>query len=285
MCRDISHAQGASRSQEIETRSFHEEAVKHDRTGIPVVCRDMSHAQGASQTRSSHDSTNFNVEDETNHDRTVKPVVCRDANHERSMLNEVDIDFRTPGLPHSVDSDVGNKLITIVFVNLSRNLQQNKAYNPFSTTSKKMIQDVGNVELFVLFETEPKTQCKESLSYWSQGIVYCTCGHLLKESEANRGAIQCTLDLLSTQNYVIKKGRPHGHRYGKTAEQRDHFIAHNLRKRCIKRHFQGIHHRFVNDLEFRASQLEHDRNEEVCVKMDEFSHKDFRHHMTQAEYF
>ena len=28
------------------------------------------------------------------HDRTVKPVVCRDANHERSMLHEVDIDFK-----------------------------------------------------------------------------------------------------------------------------------------------------------------------------------------------
>ena len=32
-----------SRSQEIETRSFHEEAVKHDRTGQPVVGRDTNH--------------------------------------------------------------------------------------------------------------------------------------------------------------------------------------------------------------------------------------------------
>ena len=121
--------------------------------------------------------------------------------------------------------------------------------------------------------------------YWSQGIVCCICGHLLKESEASRGAIQCTLDLLSIQNYVIKKGRPHGHRYGKTAEQREHFIAHNLKKRCIKRRFQGMHHRFLKDSEFRASQLEHDRNEEVCIQMDELAQKDFSYHMTQAEYF
>ena len=53
----------------------------HDRTGTPVVCRDASHAQGASQTRSSHESTNFNIEDETNHDRTGTLVVCRDASH------------------------------------------------------------------------------------------------------------------------------------------------------------------------------------------------------------
>ena len=73
------------------------------------------------------------------------------------------------------------------------------------------------------------------------------CGHLLKKSEASRGAIQCTLDLLSIQNYVIKKGRHHGHRYGKTKEQRDHHIAHNLRKRCIKRNLEGIHDRFLKD--------------------------------------
>ena len=53
-----------------------------------------------------------------------------------------------------------------------------------------MIQDVGNVELFGLFETDPKTLCKECLSYGSEGIVYCTYGHLLKEIVANRGFIE-----------------------------------------------------------------------------------------------
>ena len=105
------------------------------------------------------------------------------------------------------------------------------------------------------------------------GIISCTCGHLLKESEANRSAIQCTLDLLSIPNCVIKKGRPHGHRYGKTTAQRDLYVAHSLRKRCIERNFQGIHHRFVNDPDFRESQLEHDRDEEVCIKMDELVQK------------
>ena len=35
-------------------------------------------------------------------------------------------------------------------------------------------------------------QCKACLSYWSEGIVYCTCGHLLKEIVANRGFIEKT---------------------------------------------------------------------------------------------
>ena len=58
------------------------------------------------KTRSSHESTNFNGGDETIHDRTGKPVVGRGASHEpgndQAMLNEVDTDFRIPGLPHSV---------------------------------------------------------------------------------------------------------------------------------------------------------------------------------------
>ena len=136
-----------------------------------------------------------------------------------------------------------------------------------------MIQDMGNVELFELFETDPKTQCKEFPSCWSEGIVDSTCGHLLKESAANRGVIQYTLDFLSIPNYLIKKGRPHGHRYGKTPQQKEYHQAHFLKKRCIKKGYQGIHDRFLIDSEFRASQLEHDRDEEVCIKMGELSDK------------
>ena len=137
---------GAPRSQEIETRSFREETVKHDRTVKPVVCRDENHAKG----------------------------------NEQSMLNEVDIDFRILGLPHSVVKQADNSRVRELVKkidnhphrqSLQRDLQQNNAYNPFSETSKKMIQDVGNVELFELFETDPKTQCKACLSYWSEGMV------------------------------------------------------------------------------------------------------------------
>ena len=210
------------------------------------------------------------------------------------MLEEVDIDFRISGLPYSVVKQAENSRVRELVKktenhphrqDLQADLQQNNSYNPCSKKSKKMIKDMGNVELFELFETDLKTQCKECLLYWSKGIVYCTCGHLLKENEANRGAIRCTLDLPSIRNYVIKKGRPHCHRYEKTKEQRDHHIAHNLRKRCIKRNFEGIHDRFLKDPEFCESQLEHDRTEEVCIQMDKDVQKDFTYHMTQAEYF
>ena len=91
------------------------------------------------------------------------------------------MDFRIPGLPHSVVKHAeGSRVRELVkkIENhpqrhaLQRVLQQNKAYNSFSTTTIQMIQDVGNEEVFELFETDPKTQCTECLSYWSEGIVY-----------------------------------------------------------------------------------------------------------------
>ena len=178
------------------------------------------------------------------------------------MSDEVDIEFKISGLPHSVVKQVESSRVRELIKQIGNHphrqdlqfdLRQNKAYNPFSEKSKKMIKDMGNVELFELCETNPKTQCTECLLYWRECIVYCTCGHLLRESAASRGAIQWTLDLLSIPNYVIKKGRPHGNRHGKTEEQRDHFIAHNLKGRCRKRGFEGIHDRFLRDEIFRES--------------------------------
>ena len=175
------------RSQEIDTCSFHEEAVKtqtrpfdyskslnvemaHDRTVQLVEETHTENVPDGCKTRSFHERTSFNVGDETIHDRTGQPVVSHDDfSHEQIMLNEVNIDFRIPGLPHSdvkqVESSRVRELVQKIVNHpdrhaLQQDLRQNKAYNPFSAESKRMIQDVGNVELFELIETEPKTQCK-----------------------------------------------------------------------------------------------------------------------------
>ena len=87
-------------------------------------------------------------------------------------FNEVDIDFRVSGLPHAVVKQVENSRVRELVKktenhlhrqSLQDDLQQNNAHNPFGGKSKKIIKDVGNVELFELFETDPKTQCKECL--------------------------------------------------------------------------------------------------------------------------
>ena len=183
--------------------------------GDPLYAENTSRSSNQEiDTRFSRDCKNVNLEEKANHDRTGRPVVCRQPLGSSSTFNEVDIDFRISGLPHSVVKQAESSRVRELVKkienhphrqDLQADLQPNNAYNPFSEKSKKMIEDMGNVELFELCETNPKVQCKECLLHWNQGIVYCTCGHLLKESDASRGVIQWTLDLLSIQNYVIKK--------------------------------------------------------------------------------
>ena len=170
-----------------------------------------------------------------------------DADRDRTGRPVVDIDFRVSGLPHAVVKQAETSRVRELVKkieshphrqHLQADLQQSNAYNPPGEKSKKMIQDMGNVELFELCETIPEVQCSECLLYWNQGIVYCTCGHLLRENQSSRRIHRWQLDLLSIPNYVIKKGRPHGNRFGKTEEQKEHFIAHSLRRRRIKRGFE-----------------------------------------------
>ena len=123
-----------------------------------------------------------------------------------------------------------------------------------------MIQDVGNIELCELLETEPKTQSKVCLSYWDIGIVCCTCGHFLqKETEVNRKIVKYTMDLLSLSN--------------------------QLKKNAKSKEFQGTHDRFLRDHEFRVRMIEHNRDEEVCRRWDALADGDHIYHLSEQEYF
>ena len=76
------------------------------------------------------------------------------------------------------------------------------------------------------------------------------------------------MDLVSLPEYVIKKGRPHGHRCGKKPGDKEYYLANQLKKKCKKKKFRGIHDRFFRDHEFRMRMIEHHRDEEVCRRWD-----------------
>ena len=112
-----------------------------------------------------------------------------------TQREEIDIDFRVSGLPHAVVKQAENFCVRELVKKiesdphreaLQADLQQNNIYNPFSDNSKAMIREMGNVELFELCETIPKAQSSECFLYWNQGAIYCTCGHLLIESETSQ---------------------------------------------------------------------------------------------------
>ena len=80
-----------------------------------------------------------------------------DADRDRTGRPVVDIDFRVSGLPHAFVKQAENSRVRELVKkteshphrqHLQADLQQSNAKNPFSEKSKKMIQVMGNVDLF-----------------------------------------------------------------------------------------------------------------------------------------
>ena len=218
-----------------------------DRTGKPVTQEIVGKSQGE---LSSSDRTGKPVKDEDNrvmsdHDRTEKPVeesshkvqevgslenrdtTSSNANKFNLAIDDENIDFNISGVPNAmVKRSHGINVHNLIqqIENhpqreaLQSDLQQHRAFNPFSEESKDAIMAAGNTELCEIVDVEPKSQCRACLTYWDAGIVCCTCGYLMEDDTTeNKKYISSVLDLFSIPNFYIRKGRPHGHRYGKKA--------------------------------------------------------------------
>ena len=70
-------------------------------------------------------------------------------------INEDDIDFNIPGLPHSTVKQLHGASVRELIQKienhphrhvLQRDLQQSQSFNPFSQESEQMIHEVGNIE-------------------------------------------------------------------------------------------------------------------------------------------
>ena len=68
-------------------------------------------------------------------------------------------------------------------------------------------------------------------------------------------------------------------------ENEEYHLAHNLKKRCIKRKFTGIHDRFLRDRVFGERMLENNRDEDVCREWDDLAEQDHTYWMSEPEYF
>ena len=196
---------------------------------LPTLFTNMGMERGRA---SPHDGTGQPVEQNSPSAHTVKEQFAREEHRDiasfntdnefNRAINEENIDFNIPGLPHSAVKRSHGVNVQNLIQNienhpqrraLQSDLQQHRQFNPFSKESRDVIKAAGNTEPCELLDVEPKAQCKACLACWDAGIVYCTCGHFLRDDTTeNKKYIKFTLDLFSIPNYYIKKGRPHGQR-------------------------------------------------------------------------
>ena len=139
-----------------------------------------------------------------------------DAEKFNLAIDDENIDFNISGVPNAMvkrsQSISVHNLIQKIESHPQRkaiqnDLEQHRPFNPFSDESKVAIMAAGNTELCEIINVEPKLQCKACLKHWSAGIVYCTCGHLMKDDSAeNKKYISSVLDLYSIPNFYIRAG-------------------------------------------------------------------------------
>ena len=256
--RTVQDGRKTSRSYEIDVSSFHEESVSSERTERPVIETSViqarssedskdpnvgkahertrrlvietntENAQDSSQTRSFHESETFNVGDKTLRERTVRPVVDHDnLSHEQTMLNEANMDFRVPGLPHSVVKHAQSTSVRELIQKtenhpdrhaLQQDLRQNRAYNPFKSRIKE--SDSGNGQYRIVKIARDGAQN----AVHSMPVTLERRHRLLHMraflAERNRGQSKNSLNIRWTffhsQSMSLRsEDLMHGHRYGK----------------------------------------------------------------------
>ena len=251
----------------VPTRSIksvlHEELGSSDRSGKPEKMSEDIRVKHA------HDGTGQLVEPSSSSTHIVKEQFVPEENRDIASFNadnefnraidEENIDFNIPGVPNStVKRSHGVNVQNLIqkIENhpqrqaLQSDLQQRRQFNPFSKESQDVIKAAGNTELCELLDVEPKAQCKACLSYWDVGIVYCTCGHFLRDDTTeNKKYIKSVLDLFSIPHTTSGK----------------------------KRQFLSIHDRFIRDAWFRKAMIELGRTEEVIREMDKLANEDHTH--------
>ena len=116
---------------------------------------------------------------------------------------------------------------------------------PSATNPKLRLWLLGTLNYARLSTWSRSCNARYVSSIAVQGIIYCTCGHLLtNDSAENRKYISAVLDTFSIPNFYIRKYRPHGHRYGKAPGCKDYFAANQLAKKCRKKKYDSIHDRY-----------------------------------------
>ena len=208
------------RSHEIDEKGFQEKLCVSDGSGQPEITLSVIEACNLSENirvEQTHGGSGQPDECNSSTAHTVKEQFAPEENREiasfntnnefNRAINEEDIDFNIPGVPHSTVKQLHGVSVRDLIQKienhpsrhaLQQDLRQSQSFNPFSQESKQMIHEVGNVELCELLDMEPKAQCKVCLSYWDVGIVYCTCWHFLRDgTEENKKFVKYTLDLFS----------------------------------------------------------------------------------------
>ena len=142
-------------------KGFHGELCSSDRSGKPDNLFENTRVEqthvGSGQPDERNSSSAHTVKEQFAPEDNRDIALFNTDNEFNRAINEEDIDFNIPGVPHSAVKQLHGHA-------LQSDLQQSQPFDPFSQESKDMIREVGNIELCELLDVEPKAQCMDKLA-------------------------------------------------------------------------------------------------------------------------
>ena len=217
--------------------------------------------------------------------RTERPV----------KVEEIDIDFRVPGLSHAVVEEAENfrvqELVKKIESHPHREVlqadsQQSDVYNPFCNNSKVMIRELGNVELFELCETIPNVQCSSMSSLLESRNCLLHLRTVLGWKRIQKKVLQtkigCSLYALRDQERALPWCSTQWNWRTERVPCSLECVEEMLQK--SSNIFKGVHVRFLRDQVYRESQLSIGWTEQKCKEMGELAQEDHSYKLTSEEF-
>ena len=100
-----------------------------------------------------------------------------------------------------------------------KDMNQKQQINKFSEESQQLLVDMNSTEIFELCENSAKHQCPDCNAFSEIGIIYCSCGKILKYSRSPTTLQKTRCDFTSIPGFVIKENSSRGPKHGASERQ------------------------------------------------------------------
>ena len=185
----------------------------------------MGNRQRSSSSKSNSNSSKGHYQAQVNLSRSSTKAHQQAHGNLRAEENQFKVALRVQGIPQdAVLEDQGRMTQIQELVDKLRSEYQTESivadlgkkgnFNRFSAASKRIIFNLGTIELYELGEMSKKTQCQSCSKYSVEGLLYCSCGVCLMPSLEQKRKIKSESEILSVPFYVVTTDSSRGARRG-----------------------------------------------------------------------
>ena len=150
-------------------------------------------------------------------------------------------------------------------------------YMIFSEESRRIIHELGNIELYELGQMSSTIQCHFCYKHLPHGLRICLCGMCLRPDEDTISKIEARFKTLIVPHYFAHINRSRGEKCGESQWHKDHWKAVDATRGANKNGHDTVTIRWQADEQHREAQLAHGWTEEYFKYFDFLKTIDIEH--------